>query len=74
MKLEKISYCLKKCAISDDFNGWFPIVFKSVYSGLPKGIEFISSDFCQPQKNPGTDLILCSDHSKASKKSNKVIE
>ena len=30
----------KDCTISDAFNIWFPIVFQSVYSGLPKVIEF----------------------------------
>ena len=45
--------------IYDAFNIWFPIVFHSVYSGFPRGIEFKYSDLCRPQNNsPVTVLVL----------------
>ena len=65
----------KEFAISDAFNIWFSIVFQSVYSGLPKGIEFKYSYFCRPQNNnPGKALILCPENDEYSKKSIRIIE
>ena len=60
----------KNRAISGTFNVRFPILFQSIYSGLPKIIKFKSIGSCWPQNNnPGTDLWLLSNQSTSLKNS-----